>query len=175
VLTPEEEKKKFELYRKQGYKPKNFAEENEIDFVLGELENKKVVYVACGYQHTACVTEDGYLYTWGFGKNGALGHGDWNEVVLPKKVEKLSNIVKVECGIDYTMCIDKEGKLYSWGSNRYGQLGVSGTNTYKINKPTLIHLPHAVSKVADFTCGEEHSAFLTDKGEVYTWGYGNDG
>ena len=141
----------------------------------GELESKKVVSVACGFQHTACVTEDGEVYTWGFGKNGALGHGDWNETALPKKVEKLSNIVKVECGIDYTICMDKDGKLYSWGSNRYGQLGVSGTNTYKHNKPSLIHLPHGVSKVVDFSCGEEHSALLTDKGEVFTWGYGNDG
>jgi len=32
-----------------------------------------------------------------------------------------------------------------------------------------------VTKVADFSCGEEHSAFLNDKGEVFTWGYGNDG
>lgn len=71
--------------------------------------------------------------------------------------------------------MDKDGKLYSWGSNRYGQLGVSGTNTYKINKPTQIHLPHTLSKVSDFSCGEEHSAFLSEKGEVYTWGYGNDG
>lgn len=36
-------------------------------------------------------------------------------------------------------------------------------------------LPHGVGKVVDFSCGEEHSAFLNDKGEVYTWGYGNDG
>lgn len=90
----------------------------------GDLDTKKVVYVACGNQHTACVTEDGEVYTWGFGKNGALGHGDWNQVSMPKKVEKLSNIVKIECGIDYTICMDKDGKLYSWGSNRYGQLGV---------------------------------------------------
>jgi alpha-tubulin suppressor-like RCC1 family protein len=32
-----------------------------------------------------------------------------------------------------------------------------------------------VTKIVDFTVGEEHSAFLTDKGEVYTWGYGNEG
>jgi alpha-tubulin suppressor-like RCC1 family protein len=71
--------------------------------------------------------------------------------------------------------MDKDGKLYSWGSNRYGQLGVSGTNTFKLNKPTQIHLPQAVSGVVDFSAGEEHCALLTDKGEVFTWGYGNDG
>lgn len=36
-------------------------------------------------------------------------------------------------------------------------------------------LPHGVGHVVELSCGEEHSAFLNDKGEVYTWGYGNDG
>ena len=35
--------------------------------------------------------------------------------------------------------------------------------------------PHGVSKVVDFSCGEDHSAFLTEEGKVFTWGYGNDG
>jgi alpha-tubulin suppressor-like RCC1 family protein len=83
--------------------------------------------------------------------------------------------VKIDCGIDYTICMDRNGKLYSWGSNRYGQLGMTGTNTYKVNKPVKIHLPHGVSSVVDFSCGEEHSALLTVSGDVYTWGYGNDG
>jgi len=71
--------------------------------------------------------------------------------------------------------MDKDGKIYSWGSNRYGQLGITGTNTYKVNIAVEIKLPHEVSRVIDFSCGEEHCAFLSDKGEVFTWGYGNDG
>ena len=63
---------------KSKYSPRNYADFNEIDFVYGELENKTVRHVACGFQHTVCVTEEGDVYTWGFGKNGALGHGDWN-------------------------------------------------------------------------------------------------
>jgi alpha-tubulin suppressor-like RCC1 family protein len=121
------------------------------------------------------VTEDGDVYTWGLGKNGALGHGDWAQVNMPKKVEGLKDIVKIDCGMDYTMCMDKNGKLYSWGSNRYGQLGITGTNTYKINKPMSTSIPPGVATVIEFSCGEEHSAFLTEKGEVFTWGYGNDG
>jgi alpha-tubulin suppressor-like RCC1 family protein len=62
---------------KSKYSPRNYADYNAIDFVYGDLENKKVVNVACGFQHTVCVTEDGEVYSWGFGKNGALGHGDW--------------------------------------------------------------------------------------------------
>lgn len=95
---------------------------------------------------------------------------------MPKKVDGVKNIVKIECGIDFTICLDKDGNLYSWGSNRYGQLGITGTNTYKQNKPVQMHFPQGVkSKVVDIACGEEHSALLTADGNVFTWGYGNDG
>jgi len=80
--------------------------------------------------------------------------------------------VKIECGNDFTMCMDKDGKLYSWGANRYGQLGIIGPNN---NQPRSVNLPHTVTKVVDFALGEDHSALLTDKGEVYTWGLNIDG
>ena len=35
-----------------------------------------VILVACGGVHTAAVTSSGALYTWGFGGEGRLGHGD---------------------------------------------------------------------------------------------------
>lgn len=66
-----------------------------MDFVFGELTDKSVKEVACGFQHTACITEEGEVYTWGAGKNGALGHGDWNEVDSPKKVEGMKDIIKI--------------------------------------------------------------------------------
>jgi alpha-tubulin suppressor-like RCC1 family protein len=118
-----------ESTRKRIQYKNTYADKDEIDFVIGDLESKKVVDAACGFSHTAAVTEDGLLYTWGQGTNGALGHGDFENAEIPRKVEGLSNIVKVKCGIDYTIAMDKDGNLYSWGLNKYGQLGyqVAGT------------------------------------------------
>lgn len=70
------------------------------------------------------MSEDGELYSWGKGKTGALGHGDNEDVTIPKKIEELSGIVKVECGNDYTLVLDDEGHLFSFGNNTYGQLGL---------------------------------------------------
>ena len=61
--------------QKGRYGPRNYADYNAINFVYGDLEIKEVTQVACGFSHTACVTSDGEVYTWGLGKNGALGHG----------------------------------------------------------------------------------------------------
>lgn len=34
----------------------------------------QVLNVACGVNHTVCVTDEGYCYTWGSGNYGRLGH-----------------------------------------------------------------------------------------------------
>lgn len=160
---------------KKGYRPKNYADFNTMDYVYGDIANKKIVDIACGYQHTVAVTEEGEVYTWGLGKSGALGHGNYDQVDMPKKVEGLANIKKVQCGNDFTIVEDKDNNLYAFGSNRYGQLGITGVSTYKQNRPIKMQLPHGISGIADFSCGEEHCAFLTKDGKVYIWGYGNDG
>jgi alpha-tubulin suppressor-like RCC1 family protein len=85
------------------YKPKNYADRAEVDFVGGELEGKDVVAVECGFNTTVALTKDGDVYSWGYGKEGALGHTNWEDHYLPKKVESLSKIVKVECGGDYVV------------------------------------------------------------------------
>ena len=50
--------------------------------VRGELQNKAVVQVATGDQHSACATEDGSVCTWGSNEHGQLGQEDVDEVNL---------------------------------------------------------------------------------------------
>ena len=57
-------------------------------------EGVKVASVACGDSHSAAVTSDGKLYTWGWGGSlwsgsGLLGHGDGASHTTPKLVESL--------------------------------------------------------------------------------------
>ena len=69
------------------------------------------------------------------------------------------------------MALDKNGQLFVFGSNSYGQLGVSG-RVNKVNTPQKVQQK---SKVVNFTCGEEHSAYIDTDGHVHTWGLGIDG
>lgn len=39
-------------------------------------QEHKVVSCSAGFGHTACLTESGDLFTWGFNIYGQLGHGD---------------------------------------------------------------------------------------------------
>ena len=56
--------------------------------------------VVLGANHSAAITSDGRLYTWGEGACGGLGHGTENSEPLPRLVEALSHEVvsKVVCG-----------------------------------------------------------------------------
>lgn len=41
--------------------------------IAGPLSVKVVRWVSAGYRHSACVTQEGELYTWGEGDYGRLG------------------------------------------------------------------------------------------------------
>lgn len=60
---------------------------------LPPLLAAQVVAVSCGPYHTAAVTMDGCLFTWGHGLFGKLGHGDTHTVLTPRLVEGLAEHV----------------------------------------------------------------------------------
>jgi len=45
--------------------------------------------VACGWRHTISVSSSGGLYTYGWSKYGQLGHGDFEDHLVPHKLETL--------------------------------------------------------------------------------------
>jgi alpha-tubulin suppressor-like RCC1 family protein len=85
------------------YKPKNYADRAEVDIVNGELEGKEIVAVECGFNVTVALSSDGEVYSWGFGGEGSLGHSDYENQNIPKKIEGLSNITSIKCGGDFVV------------------------------------------------------------------------
>lgn len=106
----------------KSYKPTLYADQSEMDFVHG-LEGVDIAQVSLGKHHTVALSSTGDVYTWGHGKEGALGHGTVEEQDVPKKVEGLSNIKSISSGGDFTLCLHSSGELISFGKNTYGQLG----------------------------------------------------
>lgn len=51
----------------------NFATQNQPTAIGGPLTGKIVTYIHAGYRHSAAVSIDGELYTWGEGDHGRLG------------------------------------------------------------------------------------------------------
>ncbi|MBQ2815769.1 MAG: hypothetical protein IJE65_03775 [Clostridia bacterium] len=122
--------------------------------------------VALGSYHSAAITKDGKLYTWGANDYGQLGDGTTANRLTPKYI--MSNVASVSLGCDHSAAVTKDGKLYTWGRNNYGQLGDGTTTNSKTPK-------HIMSNVASVNLEDSHSAAITKDGKLYTWGYNGSG
>lgn len=66
----------------------------------------QIIWVGCGWRHTAAVTRGGKLLTWGWGQGGRLGHGNSEDVTSPTQVKGLSGKVQAaSCGVNHTAAV----------------------------------------------------------------------
>lgn len=115
---------------------------------------------------------DVYAFGWGeWGQNG-IGSGGGNSLTdlevcpTPKLLESLlgKHVVQIAQGWSHTAVLLESGELLQYG-NRIG----TGLNEDYL-QPTLT--PGLTEKISivSLACGAFHSAALTERGTVYTWG-----
>lgn len=115
--------------------------------VVEALWGLPVSSVAAGGWHSACISEGGDLYIWGWNESGQLG--------LPSR----------RCR--------KEGEL----NKETGPPGSEQKETAEdvfisIQAfPALLDIPN-VSEVSRVSCGSRHTAAVSCQGDLYTWGWG---
>ena len=97
------------------------------------LTNKCVLQIAAATWHSAAIVlnppmqKSGWVYTWGSGYHGQLGHGKSQVVTKPSIVESLLgrnlSARSVCLGSHHSAMIAMDGEMYTWGSNLHGCLG----------------------------------------------------
>lgn len=130
--------------------------------------------VACGTEFTVVLMEDGNVYTFGNGNNGKLGIGKETNVETPTLIEELNGkkITSISTGHDHTLAISQTGDVYSWGYGGNGRLGHGSEEDVK--KPKIIEALKGKG-VVEVSGGGYHSAAVTSKGELFTWGWNHFG
>lgn len=58
--------------------------------------------ISCGNNFSGVVTEKGEVFTWGFGNDGQLGHGDKSDQFLPRRVNLDKKVRQISCGGSHT-------------------------------------------------------------------------
>lgn len=58
---------------------------------IDALKNETIVQVACGFKHSAVLTENGIVYVFGSSEYGRLGLGNCSNKKTPEKLMSLSN------------------------------------------------------------------------------------
>ncbi|XP_030752542.1 probable E3 ubiquitin-protein ligase HERC1 [Sitophilus oryzae] len=138
--------------------------------ILGPFSGKTIRFINAGYRHSAAITEDGRLWTWGEGEYGRLGHGDNAGRHIPTMVTDLVDIGQVSCGSSHTLAVSRDGtKVWSFGSGDNGKLGHG--EIAKVYKPKLIEALQGLI-IQKVCAGTSFSVALTNMGQVYTWGTG---
>eukprot|EP00873_Tetraselmis_striata_P035861 jgi/Tetstr1/456125/TSEL_042894.t1 len=147
-----------------------------------DLSGKGVIQVACGDYNTSAVTRDGYLYTWGDGTAGILGHGTPHRQWAPKRVERPLEgvtITLVTSGPYHTAAVASNGNLYTWGDGFGGKLGHGclgvGDEEGRMLPEQVARGPDSVRQVA----AGLHFTLMLSAGDMasqmYTWGRGTEG
>ncbi|KAJ4977997.1 hypothetical protein NE237_008777 [Protea cynaroides] len=133
--------------------------------------------IACGGQHSALVTKQGEIFSWGEESGGRLGHGVDSDVSHPKLIDALSNtnIELVACGEYHTCAVTLSGDLYTWGdgTHNFGLLGHGNEVSHWV--PKKVNGPLEGIHVSSISCGPWHTAVVTSSGQLFTFGDGTFG
>ncbi|XP_006630788.1 probable E3 ubiquitin-protein ligase HERC4 isoform X2 [Lepisosteus oculatus] len=116
----------------------NDENDKYVPVLLKSLRTQKIVYICCGEDHTAALTKEGGVFTFGAGGYGQLGHNTTNHEINPRKVfELMGNVVtQIACGRQHTLAfVPSSGKIDSFGLGGNGQLGTRSTSNRKSPAP----------------------------------------
>ncbi|XP_034405047.1 probable E3 ubiquitin-protein ligase HERC6 [Cyclopterus lumpus] len=136
-----------------------------------------VIQVACGNSHSLALTKGGDVFSWGLNSHGQLGLG--KEVSLqyvPELVCALTGVAvtQISAGATHTLFLTLPGLVYCCGANKSGQLGLNRVD--EKGRFNICMVPALRPRGVSFiSCGEAHSAVLTQDGEVLTFGEGRYG
>jgi alpha-tubulin suppressor-like RCC1 family protein len=93
------------------------------------LDEKRIVGIGAGNEHSLFVTEDGKVYTAGYNDNGQCGMGSTQQVRQPTLIPVLEgediSQVHVYNGCEHTLAVARDGRIFSFGYNYRGQVSLT--------------------------------------------------
>jgi len=138
--------------------------------------NITISQIACGYHYTMFLTDDGNVY--GVGQNNVyqLGYSNTSDQLTPRHLNWFSDnsivISQIACGSGHTMFLTDDGNVYGVGNNTLYQLGYSNTSD-QLTPRYLSWFREGGNNItiSQIACGDGHTMFLTNDGNVYGVGY----
>ena len=141
--------------------------------------------IATGDQHSAALSRDGKLYTWGHGGWGELGHGEpplrgpeLLEELRPKRVEAIADVAcaALTCGPQQTAVISRLGQVFLCGSvgRHAAEPGSLAADSFLFT-PQRLELGPEAGPAQQVALGKSHILLLDRAGDVYSVGSGAHG
>lgn len=149
----------------------NYLMSNHIHHIKN-IDGKQIIDIECGQDHSIALTEDGKVYTCGWGADGQTGLEHFNccyhftEVKGDLQFEK---IVKLACRADFVLALNNKGDVFGWGNTEYGQLPCEDQ---QVAVPTHIKTLSPLGRITSIGSGGSMCIVATKNGQVFSWGYG---
>ena len=174
---------------------------NQISIFSKSKKPENIQKISCGEAHSLALTNNGEIYSWGFGSNGQLGLGFCEDsfepgtgltksrIFTPHLVKGLDEekIMDIKCGKTFSMFINDKNELFACGVNDLNQLGINEpfSKEHLFNKETPCYdfvIPIKIDcflnmKVLKVSCGEGHClAVIKDliSNIITIWSWGNN-
>lgn len=129
--------------------------------LIESLTGYEIIKISCGWGHTAAISKNNLLFTWGSGQFGNLGTGTSENHWAP--IETMKNALEVSCGSRHTGVISTQG-LFMCGAGEAGQLGTGKRQSEAKFVKVQTEKPLQVA------CGEFHTGFITENRKVMMMG-----
>ncbi|MBT5745766.1 MAG: hypothetical protein HOI31_05685 [Gammaproteobacteria bacterium] len=83
-------------------------------------------------------------------------------------------ITAIACGDVHTLAVRANGEVWSWGRGANGRLG-HGSTSDVFTPRNIEYFAETGRRMIDVAAGKNFSLALSDGGEVFAWGNGEDG
>jgi alpha-tubulin suppressor-like RCC1 family protein len=137
----------------------------------------KVKQVSAGKNFSLLLTQDNQVLAMGQDDYGEIGVGSdamrYTRSPVPLPALQDVSVTQVSAGELSAAALTADGRVYTWGYGKDGQGGHGDTSVHNT-------MPRVVAALADkrivgVSCGEGHTAAVTDTGALYMWGRGREG
>ena len=110
------------------------------------------------------------VYTWGFGKTGALGTGKEISENIPILIKIDNNVKMISSGLHTSMCLLDNGEIYAFGCNKDVRIGLGSFQESFIPKKILLS-----RKIIIISCGKKNSLAIDNQNIGYSTGFNKSG
>lgn len=162
-------------------------------------ERRYVLDAASGYGFSlfACkIEDDGYTLFGsglntdsqiGFHKLGGIQNKPMEALIFPAAIslpktseDEVIQIKSVSAGRAHSVALSESGIIYTLGNNAYGQCARPIVEDEKYGESLMIHRIDGKkieenNEVTSTVCGQDHTMFIMQNGNVYSCGWGADG
>ncbi|XP_075679397.1 RCC1 and BTB domain-containing protein 2-like [Dermatophagoides pteronyssinus] len=129
------------------------------------LNDKKIIQVDSGNEFVVVLTDVGQVYL-------ASKDSYWKTKNTFRLISTENDRFEmIACGFGHLLLLRQDGTVFALGNNLFGQLTNNSPSSFSILK--LVNT--GLNNVKIIACGWWHSLALTNKNEIYSWGYNNYG